>query len=150
MKIRNNIPLWLIITLAILSFLGFLDATYLTVSHFAGSELNCEIFKGCNEVTNSKYSEIFGIPIALGGTLYYLAIFITTLLYADLRKRRLLTLIPILTTAGILFTIYLIYIQFFVIGAICIYCMFSAVTTTTLFILSMLILEKRHPGTPVT
>ncbi|MFH1284940.1 MAG: vitamin K epoxide reductase family protein [Candidatus Peregrinibacteria bacterium] len=138
----KKIPNWLIWTFAITAFAGLLDATYLTVAQISGSELNCTIFEGCNEVARSKYSEIFGIPVALFGALFYLTMLILSLLYYDTRSRAVLSIIPPIAAAGFLFTLYLVYLQLFVIHAVCIYCMFSALTTTTLFVLSISLLRS--------
>ncbi|MBD3360197.1 hypothetical protein GF366_00175 [Candidatus Peregrinibacteria bacterium] len=139
----KKIPNWLIWSIVIVAFAGFLDATYLTVAHFSGSELNCSILEGCNEVTASEYSKIFGIPLALMGSLYYITILILTLLHYDTGNKNVISLVPILTTIGFIFTLYLVYLQLFVINAICVYCMFSALTSTVLFVLGLFILKYR-------
>ncbi len=145
----NKIPLWLIIGLITVAFLGFLDATYLTVKHFSGTDLNCYILDGCNEVTNSEYAEIFGIPVALFGALYYLTVMVLSILYLDLKKKFFLKLIPFLTTFGFLFSIILIYLMLYVIDALCIYCLGSAFTSTLLFILSIILFKKLRANSHV-
>ncbi len=140
---KKLIPNWLIWALAAVAFIGFVDASYLTAIHYKGAELGCNEWGSCNEVTTSKYSVIFGIPMALMGVLYYLAILIGALVYIDTKWKLPLILIPIATTFGFLFSIGLVYLQLFVIHAICIYCMFSAGTSTTLFILSLIYLFTR-------
>jgi len=139
-----KIPSWLTWAFLIVSFLGFLDATYLTVIHYSGNELNCAVIEGCNEVKNSKYAEILGIPLALMGSLYYLCVLFLSLLYFDTRKKVLLTLIPPLTAVGFIFSLFLVYLQVFQIQALCIYCLFSALTSTILFVLSLFILKHKR------
>src|SRR5665811_1198486 len=58
----------------VLSFLGFIDASYLTIVHYRDALPNCSILKGCDIVTTSALSTIGGIPIALFGALFYLAL----------------------------------------------------------------------------
>ena len=58
------------------SFLGFIDASYLTIKHFVGTPLPCSVLKVCEEVTTSQYSVIGGVPVAMLGAIYYLAIFV--------------------------------------------------------------------------
>ncbi|NIA02246.1 MAG: hypothetical protein GWP15_02585 [Nitrospirae bacterium] len=137
------IPKWLIWAIVAVAFLGFIDASYLTLVHYMGAELGCTEWGSCNEVTTSEYSVIFGIPMALMGALYYLAVLILALVYIDTKWKFPLKLIPIATTFGFLFSLGLIYLQLFVIHAICLYCMFSAGTSTILFILSMIYLFTR-------
>lgn len=139
---KKIIPKWLIWTITAVAFLGFIDATYLTVIHYKGAELNCTAWGSCNEVTTSEYSVIFGIPMALFGALYYLTVLVLSLLYIDIKKQIILKLIPILTTFGFLFSLWLVYLQLFVLYSICIYCMFSAGTSTILFILSIILLTR--------
>jgi len=139
--LKKTIPNWLIWSLIAVAFIGFLDATYLTAVHYRGADLGCTDWGSCNEVTTSKYSEIFGIPLALLGALYYLGVFILSLIHFDTKKLLPLKLIPFATAFGFLFSLGLVYLQLFVIHAICLYCMFSALTSTTLFILSLFILK---------
>src|SRR3989344_9051477 len=84
---------WLPIAILIISAIGFADATYLTTQHFLGSPVACSILKGCEQVTTSPYSVIFGIPIALLGSLYYLTILILAVIYLDSRKINFLNLL---------------------------------------------------------
>ena len=125
------------IALIILGFLGFLDASYLTVSHYSNVELSCNITNGCAEVTNSKYSVFMGIPLALMGVFYYLTILLTSLYYFDSKNSKVLKIYLPLTTTGFLFSLYLVFLQIWVIEAICQYCMFSAMNSTLLFGLSL-------------
>ncbi|MBP9802442.1 vitamin K epoxide reductase family protein [Patescibacteria group bacterium] len=129
----NKILLGLFIATATL---GFLDSVYLTTKYFVGT-INCSALSGCQEVLNSAYSNIWGIPTASFGVAYYLSIIIASLIYWQIQQKysfKYLTLIPSL---GFLFTLWLIYLQIWVIGFICIYCMFSALSSTILFVLSL-------------
>src|SRR3989338_3922215 len=80
------------IAFLIVSFIGFLDSSYLTVQHYRGEPPSCAIFTGCETVAESKYAVAGPIPLALLGLLYYLAIFILTVAYFDTKKERLLLL----------------------------------------------------------
>ena len=137
------------------SFLGFLDASYLTVKHFVGTPLPCSVLHGCEEVTTSQYSVIGGIPVALLGAVYYLAIFILILSVlrrnmfsssgvenvAEENEDKLLNITVRLTVIGLLASLWFIYLQLFVIKAICLYCMFSAFTSITLFVFGIIVLK---------
>ena len=63
------------------SFFGFLDATYLTINHYQGKIPPCSIVVGCEIVTTSRYSLFLNIPVALIGAIYYLTVFVLTVLY---------------------------------------------------------------------
>ncbi len=128
----------------ILGAAGFADATYLTVKHFLGGPIPCSILKGCEQVTTSQYSTIFGIPVALLGSFYYLTILVLAVIYFDSRKPSVLKLLACLTPVGFLASMAFVYLQIFVIKAICLYCMVSATTSTILFILGMIYLAKQN------
>jgi len=141
----NKLPKYLVWGFIIFSFIGFLDATYLTSQHFLGTEVKCIITTGCEEVTNSKYSVVFGVPLALLGALYYLTVLVLSLAYADTQAKKIMVLMPFLTATGFLASVYLVYLQLFVIDAICFYCMMSAGTSTLLFILGIITLKQVKP-----
>lgn len=125
-----------------LSFLGFLDATYLTVKHYLGTSLVCAIFSGCDVVTTSKYSEVLGLPISLLGAVYYLSMFFFLVYYLDSNKSKVLSLASYVTITGFIASMTLMYIQGFVLKALCLYCIFSASTSTILFLCGATILWK--------
>lgn len=154
-KPSQPLPSWLIWGFIIFSFSGFLDATYLTVSHYMGTELNCTILNGCGTVTASEYSLIAGIPVALLGCFFYLTMLIGSLVYLDTRHEAqrsasnslnefALKLISWLPFTGLAASAWFVYLQFFVIKALCQYCMLSAITSSLLFILAVITLVKSN------
>ena len=137
----------LIYLIAVLALIGFLDSLYLSASHYSQS-IHCSIVSGCQEVLASSYSEIMGVPIAFGGVVFYLFILINALLYIDRPNKwsfRSLAYVPI---AGFLFSLYLTYLQFFVIGALCQYCLLSALTSTGLLISGLSLAKTRPKNNP--
>jgi uncharacterized membrane protein len=138
----RKIPKWLMYSFVGVSFLGLLDATYLTVEHFTGEGLGCFIFSGCDIVTSSEWSVIMGIPLALMGAIFYFGMLILSLLYIDTKKTFLLYLLPLGGLTGFIVSCLLVYLQLFVIEAICTYCMISATTSTVLFILGIILFRK--------
>ncbi len=135
---------WVMIGWLALSWVGFLDATYLAIQHYRGASLRCFELSHCDEVTGSRYAVIGGIPIALLGAVYYLSILLLTVAYFDTKNTRILSIIPLLTVLGFLASLVLVYLQVFVIHAICLYCMFSALTSTALFILAVISRKGPH------
>lgn len=134
---------WLPIAFLIVSAFGFVDATYLTTQHYLGLPVACSILKGCEQVTTSPYSLIFGIPVALLGSVFYLTVLILSVIYLDSKKIKFLNLITKITPVGFLASLYFVYLQIFVIKAICLYCLGSAVTSTLLFIFSLVFLQRQ-------
>ncbi|MFA6307381.1 MAG: vitamin K epoxide reductase family protein [Patescibacteria group bacterium] len=127
-----------------IALIGFLDAVYLTVSHYTGA-INCSLITGCQEVLSSKYSEIFGIPLALLGAAFYLFILINALLYIDNKNKYSKLVLSYLPIFGFLFSLVLVYLMFFVIKALCQYCLLSATTSTLLLILSIIFIKNNKP-----
>lgn len=127
---------------AAIAFLGFLDATYLTLSHYTGISLSCGLQDTCSIVTTSRYSMFFGIPVALGGALYYLAALILALFYIDTQSAKVAKFLGFFTIIGLLSSAWFVYVQLGILHAICYYCMASATTSTLLFILGMTLLAR--------
>jgi len=132
----------LIYAIAGLSIIGFADAVYLTVSHYRSS-ISCSSVSGCETVLYSSYSTLFGMPTALLGVIYYLFILILALAYTQGQSKWSLDGLKILPTAGFLFSLWLVYLQLFIINAICIYCMASALSSTVIFALSLWLNQQK-------
>ncbi len=125
----------LVFIFLLVAFLGFLDATYLTIEHFRGVAPPCTILEGCEQVTTSKYAVVLGVPVALAGSFYYLAVFVLSVLYLQTGKFGFFKLATLATVFGFLFSLWFLYLQLFVIDAICVYCIFSFLTSTALLVL---------------
>lgn len=132
----NRSTRWVIIVFAIVALVGFIDSAYLTAEHFRGTIPPCSVIQGCERVLTSSYAVIGGIPVALIGVSYYLALLILLVTYWDTQNPRTLRIAAWLTLIGFGGTLYFIYIQAFVLYAFCQYCLLSAVTSTTLLVLS--------------
>lgn len=135
---------WIVYSLLFLSLIGFLDADYITVKHYLGVPLTCSVFEGCEKVTTSQYAAIGGIPVALFGAVYYLSILVLTILYLDTEKVWAIRLISRFSVVGFLVSLWFIYLQLFVIKAICFYCVVSAITSTSIFIVGMRLMVKEY------
>jgi len=146
----RGIPKWLPLLFAVLAFIGFLDASYLTIQHYKGVPPPCSLLEGCEIVTTSKYAEVLGIPVALPGVLYYLSILILTVSFFSSKdgsifgggNKRFLAWAALLTPFGFIASLWFLFIQFFVIDALCLYCLVSASTSTALFILGLIIMRR--------
>src|SRR5574343_486749 len=121
---------------AVIVVLGFADAAYLTASHYLSLPLPCGASQGCDIVTKSSWSEFMGIPVALFGALYYCFLLIITIFALDTHSVKAARLASYITIIGLISSAYFMIVQFFVIGAICLYCTASAIFCLTLFILS--------------
>lgn len=108
--------------------LGLADATYLTVLALTGETAACSGQAGCFEVLGSAYSKVAGIPVAAFGVAGYFTAF-TFAVFAAFHYQRARTFFAL--TVGILFavTLWLLYVQAFLLHAFCRYCLFSAALT---------------------
>lgn len=94
-------------------------AGYLTWAHFADQSVICVQGGGCEEVQESSYAEIAGIPVAVLGLASYVTML--ALLAWDVPVARLSA--ATLALVGLLFSTYLVAVQLFVIDATCVWCM---------------------------
>ena len=127
---------------AVISLLGLADATYLTIEHVTGQSVRCTIVAGCSEVLSSKYAVVGGMPLAMVGAAAYFTVFALATL-AAFGYRFASTLLNLLVPATVLVSLWLLYLQAFVIHHFCQYCLFSAAIT---FLLALLLLIRwRNP-----
>ena len=119
---------------ALVALCGVADAIYLTVHHYTGEQVPCSIVAGCEQVLTSSYAEIWGIPLAAFGALAYFAAFSLAVL-AAFGNRLMWKVFGIQVVLMAIFTAWLVYLQAFVIGAFCQFCLASAAITLTLFII---------------
>ncbi len=116
----------------VLSIVGVGDSVYLTIDSFSkiapfcptGGVINCE------KVTQSPYSHPYGIPVALLGLLW----FATMLGLGTLRLSFAPYLMLPLWLAGIIMVGYLIYVEAFLLHAICLYCTLAHLCTALMVI----------------
>lgn len=129
--------------LAPVSLFGIFDAGYLTYEHYAHILPPCttNAIIDCGQVLTSKYSVVLGIPLSLIGLVYYLTLFALALSLFFTDRQLVRKGIIVLTAGGFLFSIYFVYLQLFIIHAICLYCMASAFTSTFLFLIAQLLLK---------
>jgi uncharacterized membrane protein len=132
-------PRWLWLSTLVLSVLGLADAAYLTIDHFTdNATLVCQANSvvNCQKVTTSAESVVFGIPVAVLGLVFFIAMVALTLprswrpQYSLLRWARLGAV-----SVGVLFVAYLVASELVLIHAICEFCTGVHVITLALFVL---------------
>lgn len=122
-----------------LAGLGLLVSAYLTSVHYAAVPLVCLGTTGCEEVNRSIFSVVAGLPVALLGVGAYAVVLIS--LWAE-RQAILKTQEGVLAQFGValtgtLFSLYLTYVELFVLRAVCIWCVISAVAITVILALAI-------------
>jgi uncharacterized membrane protein len=125
----------------ILTLAGIVVAGYLTFVERSGSEAFCGPVGDCNIVQGSKYAKLFGvIPVGLFGLLGYIFILAAWFLARrDLERISNWAVLALfgMATFGTLFSIYLTFLEPFVLGATCMWCLTSAILITALLWISV-------------
>lgn len=124
-----RVPLWVKIGIALI---GLGIALYLLNVEVTKTDAFCGPIGECNVVQQSRYATLFGfLPMALFGALGYAAI-LATYIYEQWIRGPYAGMMPLvrflLAAFGFLFSIWLTYLQPFVIGATCVWCLASAIT----------------------
>jgi uncharacterized membrane protein len=125
--------------------LGLIDALYLLVIKLSEDPAFCiQGIGDCWTVNTSIYSEILGVPISLFGAAAYLVILLILTLgnrYNILSKYGTILFFGI-TLSGTIYSVYLTYLEIWVLHAICPFCIVSALLMVLLLIFSIIQLKK--------
>ena len=125
------------IYLIILSIIGFLVSAYILYSKKFNKPLYCPIGENCDEVIRSKYGQTFGVDNTIPGMGFYWLILVYAL--GLLSNRNLFKSDVIyysvvgISFSSVLFSLYLSYIQKFVLRKWCYYCIVSTITSILIF-----------------
>jgi uncharacterized membrane protein len=118
----------------LISLVGLGDAVYLTVHHLTGQSVRCAVSSGCSAVLSSAYATMAGIPLAaIGAAAYFMAFSLATLAAFGYYQAR--PWLALVVAAMLLSTLWLLYLQAFVLRAYCDFCLLSAAMTLGLTIL---------------
>jgi uncharacterized membrane protein len=126
---------------ALVALTGVFVALYLRRSKlgYIGT-LACAV-GSCEKVQTSKWATFLGFPVGMWGVGYYVAVLgmaIVGLTPRFAESRGLSRLLLGVTAIGLLFSLWLTYLELFVIDAICQWCVISAILAASLFVLSWL------------
>jgi len=138
---QSRIPNWILWTVIALALVGFTDSAFLLAKRISGAPIPCFITSGCDTVSKSPYSVLFGVPLSAWGVIFYLGIGFLTLLYMD--TKNLLVGNSLLLQQHLDSYPRILHLHSkFKIGAFCIYCILSAIVSTALFVLGITIYRK--------
>ncbi len=134
---------------ALLALVGLFVALYLTMykTGMIGT-ITCSI-GSCETVNTSRWSLLLGLPVAAWGLGFYvaaLAVAIASLQDRWVDERSPSVVLVALSGWGVLFSAWLTYLELFVIHAICMWCVISAIIVTLIFITSVLDLREYSKG----
>ena len=136
---------------AALAMAGVFVALYLTLYKLGViGQLTCTV-GSCETVNTSEWSTLLGQPVALWGLVFYVATLFVTIFglserYAD--SRALSQVLVVMSGSGVLFSAWLTYLELFVIHAICMWCVISAIIVMAIFAVSVLDLREVRGAAP--
>jgi uncharacterized membrane protein len=137
----TTVPLWFQLVTWVLALAGLGVSIYLTIAHFTESKLlGCSEsgLVNCTKVTTSPQSYVFGIPVAVLGLAFFVAMVGLMSPWGWRSARREVALIRIASlVVGMGFVLYLLYAELFTIGSICLYCTSVHAITFLLFVLTI-------------
>ena len=137
----KDYPAWIDLLMPLLVVVGIVAAAYMTYVETQAVEAVCGPIGDCNTVQSSEYAMLFGVlPVGVLGLVGYAAILIAWLIQR-LRNDKLADYASLALLGmglfGTLFSIYLTYLEIFVIEAVCLWCISSAVIMTLIMLLSI-------------
>jgi len=140
----------------VLSVLGIVDAGYALNQHYAPpASSSCDFNEtvSCTAVNQSEYSVLLGLPVAgLGIAGYALIVALSTAaIFVGFRWRRIFGWLLLALAAGaLLFSLWLTWVEIFILKAVCPLCVISLTliaTITLLALLAVIMIAKTNQGT---
>jgi len=138
---------WLSWALAALALLGLGVSIYMAFVETSHASAICGPIGDCNTVQQSEYAALFGwLPIGVLGTIGYAAILVAWALMhwgKDHLQRLAASALLVMALCGAAFSIYLTFLEPFVIGATCVWCLTSALCMTLILVILVVSMPKR-------
>lgn len=131
---------------ALFAAIGTAVSAYLTWVHYSGSLALCIGVGGCEAVQTSRYAMVGELPVAVIGLAGFAAILLVALLRVGVERPWLDLALFGLSLAAVLYVTYLTYIEVFVLGAICPWCVTAAVCALAVFVLAARDLLSPEPS----
>ena len=133
--------------LAALDIVGLLVASYLSVVELSGGLPTCGPLKGCEEVALSKYAWIGPVPVAVFGVILSVTLLALALAWWKTDIYGLLLGHYLLSLVGVIFDGYFLYLQVFVIQAVCVWCVTYEISLFARFLIAFVVWYRQpKPG----
>ncbi len=131
------------VILAILDVVGLVVAGYLSWVELGNGIPSCGPFHGCETVAMSSYARIGGIPVAVFGVILSVTLLALAIAWVRSDKPGLLDLHYGLSLVGVIFEIYFISVQAFILHAVCIWCATYGASLVARFFVALAIWIRR-------
>ncbi len=125
--------------LAALDVVGLLIASYLSYVELGGGVPSCGQLHGCETVALSQYARIGGIPVAVFGVGLSLVLLSLAIAWIRTDNPNLLDLHYGLSLIGVIFEVYFISVQMFILHAVCIWCASYGLSLIARFFVALVI-----------
>ena len=136
-------------TIAVLSLVGILIALYLTLYKIGViGDLTCTV-GSCETVNTSRWATFLGLPVAAWGIGAYVALFALSMAGTADRhagSQTISILLVAIAAWSVIFSAWLTYLELFVIRAICIWCVASAVLLVVILVVAGIDLKRTKGG----
>jgi len=131
------------VILAVLDVVGLVIAAYLSVVEVGGGVPYCGPLRGCETVAQSEYARIGGVPVAVYGVVLSLVLLTLAIAWIRTDRNGLLDAHYGLSLVGVIFEIYFLTLQVFVIKAVCVWCTAYGVSLIARFLVALVIWIRR-------
>jgi uncharacterized membrane protein len=131
------------VILAVLDVVGLLIAAYLSVVELGGGVPYCGPLHGCETVAQSQYARIGGIPVAVFGVILSVVLLGLAIAWIRTDRNGLLDAHYGLSLVGVIFEIYFLTLQVFVIHAVCVWCTAYGLSLIARFLVALVIWIRR-------
>jgi uncharacterized membrane protein len=139
-RLRSIHPGWILV---VLDVIGLAIATYLSTVELGGGVPYCGPLHGCETVAASEYAWIGPLPVAVYGVFLSLILLVLALAWVKTDKPALLDVHYGLSLIGVIFEVYFLALQVFVIHAVCIWCTLYGISLILRFVVAMTIWLRR-------
>lgn len=139
-RLRRLHPGWI---LALLDIAGLAIASYLSVVELGGGVPYCGPLHGCETVAASEYAWVGPLPVAVYGVFLSLLLLTLALIWVRTDRPALLDVHYGLSLIGVIFEVYFLALQVFVIRAVCIWCTLYGLSLIARFFVAMAIWLRR-------
>lgn len=139
-RLRRLHPGWILVALDVA---GLAIASYLSVVELGGGVPYCGPLHGCETVAASEFAWVGPLPVAVYGVFLSLLLLTLALIWVRTDKPALLDVHYGLSLIGVIFEVYFLALQVFVIRAVCIWCTLYGVSLIARFFVAMAIWLRR-------
>jgi uncharacterized membrane protein len=139
-RLRRIHPGWILV---VLDAIGLAIASYLAVVELGGGVPYCGPLHGCETVAASRYAWVGPFPVAVYGVVLSLVLLSLALAWIRTDRPVLLDLHYGLSLIGVIFEVYFLTLQIFVINAVCIWCTLYGISLILRFLVAMAIWVRR-------